>query len=133
RRLSLRGEVDAGLLDGAAAVVNLAGENVGKRWIRARKQAIRESRVGGTERLVQAMARVGRPPRILVSGSAVGIYGMRAEGEVDESAPPGDDFLAEVCRAWEAAANRAAPSARVVNARLGVVLSPAGGALAKML
>jgi uncharacterized protein (TIGR01777 family) len=131
RRLSLRGEVDPAALDGAAAVVNLAGENIGKRWTKTRKQAIRESRIAGTERLVAAIARAKRPPSVLVSASAVGFYGMRASGPVDESAPAGDDFLAEVCRDWEAAANRA--SGRVVNTRFGVVLSPKGGALAKML
>lgn len=131
RRISLRGDFDEAALDGGAAVVNLAGENIGRRWTAARKQAIRDSRVGGTERLVAAIARAKRPPSVLVSASAVGIYGMRASGPVDESAPAGDDFLAVVCRDWEAAANRA--SCRVVNARLGVVLSPSGGALAKML
>jgi len=131
RKLSLRGDFDEAALDGAAAVVNLAGENVGKRWTAARKQAIRSSRIDGTERLVAAMARAKRPPAVLVSASAVGIYGMHPSGPADESAPAGDDFLAAVCRDWEAAANRA--SGRVVNARLGVVLSTKGGALAKML
>jgi uncharacterized protein (TIGR01777 family) len=133
--VKLRGSVDASLLDGCDAVVNLAGENIGARWTRERKQRIRESRIDGTRLLSEALARMSRKPRVLVSGSAVGIYGDRPfDQPLDESATPGEGFLAEVCRDWEAAAEPArAAGIRVVHPRIAVVLTPAGGALAKML
>jgi uncharacterized protein (TIGR01777 family) len=128
-----RGELDAAALEGVDAVVHLAGESVGRRWTRARKQRIVDSRVGGTRLIARACASLARPPRVLVSASAIGIYGIAAPGTVDETSPLGDDFLAEVCRRWEDAAAPARAVTRVVNLRLGVVLTPAGGALAELL
>jgi len=130
-----RGEIDAAALEGADAVVHLAGENVGSgRWTDARKAAIRASRVAGTELLAGALARLARPPRVLVSASAVGYYGARGDEELTEESPPGAGFLADVCRAWEAATDPARRAGlRVVNLRIGVVLAARGGALARML
>jgi hypothetical protein len=117
------------------AVFHLAGEPVAAgRWTAERMRQIRESRVLGTLRLVEAMARLDERPRVLVSASAVGYYGDRGDHELDESASPGNDFLAEVCQAWEETAGRAREAGiRVVCLRIGVVLGPGGGALAKML
>lgn len=128
------GMLDPGRLEGFDAVVNLAGENIAGRWTGAKKARIRGSRVGGTSLLAQALARVGKPPRVLVCASAVGFYGDTGEREVDESAPAGTGFLAETCKEWEGATGPArAKGIRVVSLRFGVVLSPAGGALARML
>jgi uncharacterized protein (TIGR01777 family) len=120
---------------GIDTVFNLAGENVGQgRWTKKRKAAIRESRVAGTRNLVAGLEALKKRPRVLVSVSAVGYYGDRGDEELDESAAPGTDFLAEVCTAWEAESRKAeALGVRVVNPRLGVVLGPGGGALSKML
>ena len=130
-----RGTIDAAALEGADAVVHLAGEPVGGRWTPERKAAIRDSRVASTTLLADTLARLARPPRALISASAIGVYGARDDdAPVDERSAPGDDFLAEVCRAWEgatAAAERA--GIRVVHARIGVVLAARGGALAQML
>ena len=130
-----RGLLQPAALEGTDAVVHLAGESiVAGRWTAARKQRIRASRVEGTRNLVASLGRLERPPKVLVCASAVGFYGDRGEGEVDESAGVGGGFLAEVCSAWEeAAAGAAGFGARVVLARLGVVLSPAGGFLARVL
>ncbi|MGH7508456.1 MAG: TIGR01777 family oxidoreductase [Gemmatimonadales bacterium] len=131
-----QGRLNAKDLDGLDALVNLAGENVGARWTRDRKMRIRESRVRGTRLLSEALARTGRPA-VLISASAVGIYGNRGEEVLTENSPPGEarnDFLAQVGREWEAAAEPARTAgARVVHTRFGVVLSPSGGALKKML
>jgi uncharacterized protein (TIGR01777 family) len=130
--LSLRGDsVPTAKLAGRDAVVHLAGEPVAQRWTDAARPAIRESREQGTRRLVAAMRAADPPPRALISASAVGYYGPRGDERIDEDAPPGTDFLAEVCRAWEREANAA--DARVVIVRTGVVLDRSGGALAKML
>jgi uncharacterized protein (TIGR01777 family) len=130
--LSLRGDsVPTAKLAGRDAVVHLAGEPVAQRWTDAARRAIRESREQGTRRLVAAMRAADPPPRALISASAVGYYGPRGDEPIDEDAPPGTDFLAEVCRAWEREANAA--DARVVIVRTGVVLDRSGGALAKML
>lgn len=117
------------------AVVHLAGESIASgRWTAARKELIRASRVEGTRRLCESMAELPRPPATLVCASAIGYYGNRGEEELDESADPGPGFLANVCRAWEAATEPAVKAGiRVVHVRFGVVLSPRGGALAKML
>jgi uncharacterized protein (TIGR01777 family) len=131
--LSVRQGVDAAAIDGAGAVVHLAGENIGARWSEARKQAIRDSRVRSSEQIAQAIARAKSPPRVLVCASAVGYYGTHADAPCDEESPAGEGFLAELCRDWEAACAPAAKVARVVNVRFGVVLSSRGGALAKML
>lgn len=129
------GTIDAAGLEGHDAVVHLAGENVGAgRWTPARRAAIRESRVRGTSLLAATLARLARPPRVLVCASAVGIYGDRGDTLLDETSPAGTGFLAEVGEAWEAAADAArAAGIRVVHLRYGVLLSPAGGALAKLL
>jgi uncharacterized protein (TIGR01777 family) len=117
------------------AVVNLAGESIaGGRWTDARKRAILHSRVDATRTLVDAIADAPARPAVLVNASAIGFYGPRGDEELDESAPAGEGFLADVCRRWEAEAFRAQPlGVRVVALRLGVVLGPEGGALASML
>jgi uncharacterized protein (TIGR01777 family) len=116
------------------AVVHLAGENVAQRWTAKAQAAIRDSRVTGTRHLVEGLRRAGSAPGTLISGSAVGYYGSHGEEPLDEDAPAGADFLARVCAAWEAEAQRAAElGIRVVRVRTGVVLDPHGGALGKML
>jgi hypothetical protein len=107
---------------------------VAGRWNEAKKRAIRESRVESTQTLVSAIAQAKNKPGILVSASAVGIYGHRGEEELTEESDPGDDFLADVCRAWETEAQRARDyGVRVVCARIGLVLERDGGALGRML
>lgn len=122
-------------LEGMDAVVHLAGENIAAaRWTADRKAQIRQSRVRGTRLLASALAQLRRPPRTLVCASAVGYYGNRGDERLTEDSPPGKDFLAEVCQEWEVAAKPAQDKGiRVVYLRIGMVLSPAGGALAKML
>lgn len=122
-------------LDGADAVVNLAGESIaGKRWSAAQKQAILDSRVRATRSLAAAIAGASQPPSVFVSGSAVGYYGPRGDEVVTEAAPPGRDFLAGVGVQWEDEASRAAgPRTRVVCVRTGLVLERDGGALPQML
>ncbi|ANY05197.1 TIGR01777 family oxidoreductase [Pseudonocardia sp. HH130630-07] len=126
------GTVSDGALDGADAVVNLNGAGIADRpWSGARKQLLRDSRNVPTDVLAGAVARAGVP--VLVSGSAVGYYGDTGPVEVDESAPSGSGFLADVCRDWEAATAPAADAgARVVLIRTGLVLSPSGGLLAML-
>ena len=130
-----KGKVDTAGLEGFDAVIHLAGENVGTgRWTAARKAAIRDSRVNGTRLLCDTLAGLARPPKTLVCASAIGIYGDRGEESLTEESPPGTGFLAEVCREWEAASESAARKGiRVVTLRIGVVLSPNGGALPRML
>lgn len=129
------GTVDAERIEGFDAVVHLAGENIGSgRWTAAKKARIRNSRVDGTRFLAQTLAGLARPPRVLVSASAVGFYGNRGDEELDESSGPGEGFLAKVCHDWEAAASPASEAGiRVVLARFGVVLAREGGALARLL
>ncbi len=129
------GVLDPTQLEGFDAVVHLAGENIaGRRWSAEQKARIRDSRVGPTRLLCQALNRLNRPPRVLLAASAIGYYGDRGDAWLEEASAPGDGFLAEVCQAWEAAtASASSAGIRVVNLRLGIVLSPAGGALAKML
>lgn len=122
-------------LAGADAVVHLAGAGIfDRRWTKKRMAEIRSSRVDGTRALVEALAGLSPRPRALVSGSAVGFYGPRPPDVVlDESSPPGDDFLAEVCVAWEREAMRAARhGVRTSCSRTGIVLDRGGGALKKM-
>ena len=124
----------AAALAGRDAVVHLAGEDVAQRWTDATKRRLLASRELGTRNLVEGMRATEPRPGLLVSASAVGFYGPRGDELVTEEDPPGDDFLAGVCAAWEreaAAAER--PGARVVRVRTGVVLDKGGGALAKML
>ncbi len=114
------------------ACVNLAGESiVAGRWTRERKQRIRRSRIAGTARIANVIAKGG--PGVLVSGSAVGYYGPRGDEPLDESATPGNDFLAEATRDWEAVARSAEERARLVLLRTGMVLAAHGGALPAML
>ncbi len=129
------GRLDAAALEGFDAVVHLAGESIATgRWTAAKKERIRSSRVQGTRLLAETLARLQRPPEILVSASAIGYYGDRGDEELDEGSAPGSGFLAEVCRQWEAAAEPAREAGiRVVHPRIGVVLSATGGALAKLV
>jgi uncharacterized protein len=129
------GALGAGDLEGLNAVVHLAGENLAEgRWTEEKKRNIRESRVKGTRLISETLAKLKAKPDVLVSASAVGFYGDRGDEILDERSSSGDDFLAEVCREWELATEAAAQSGvRVVNLRFGVILSPDGGALAKML
>ncbi|MBC5798485.1 MAG: TIGR01777 family protein [Candidatus Eremiobacteraeota bacterium] len=120
--------------DGADVVVNLAGEPVAQRWTADAKRAIRASRVDGTRAIVDGFAHLERKPRAYVSASAIGYYGTSEDATFTESSPPGTDFLAEVCAAWEAEADRAvAYGMRVTKVRTGIVLGRDGGALAKLL
>ncbi len=130
-----RGRLEAAALDGLDAVVHLAGESIGHRWTPARKRRILESRRQGAELLATTMAAAAHPPRTLLSASAVGYYGGdRGDRVLTEGSPSGADFLAEVCREWEAALLPAsAAGIRVSPLRFGVVLSAAGGALERML
>jgi len=116
-------------------VVNLAGAPIiDRRWSAARRAVLRASRIEATERLVAACARGGRPPAVLLSASAIGIYGDRGDDWLDEEAPAADDFLGELCRDWEAAAQAArALGTRVCLLRTGLVLHPSGGVLRAML
>jgi uncharacterized protein len=129
------GRIDAGGLEGVGAVVHLAGEGIGaKRWNDAQKITIKESRVRGTVLLAETLAKLNRPPKVLLSGSAVGYYGDRGDEVLTESSRAGEGFLAGVCVAWEAAAAPAKDAGiRVSHLRTDIVLSAAGGALAKML
>ena len=122
-------------VDRADAIVNLAGEPIAQaRWTKARLERMRESRVRSTEAIARAIERSVRKPRVLVSGSAVGIYGMRDDDrELDEHAPAGDDVLARIAVAWEDAASPARRAGvRVVHPRIGIVLGRDAGALAEM-
>jgi uncharacterized protein (TIGR01777 family) len=122
-------------LRGVEAVFNLAGEPVAEgRWTEAKKRRIRDSRVVGTRNLVAGLRALDRKPAVLVSASAVGYYGDRGDEELDETSPAGSGFLAEVCTAWEREALAAEElGIRVVCVRIGIVLAPEGGALARML
>jgi uncharacterized protein (TIGR01777 family) len=127
--------IKAGPADGADAVVHLAGENIAnRRWSDEQKRRIRDSRVEVTERLCDDLLALNHPPRALISASAIGFYGDRGEEHLDEHAARGDGFLPEVCLGRETATGAARQAGlRVVNLRIGIVLTPAGGALKKML
>jgi uncharacterized protein (TIGR01777 family) len=128
------GSLDPRLLEGAEAVVHLAGEPIAQRWTGARRDAIRDSRVRGTSLLARAIAALDRKPNAFLSGSAVGYYGDRGDDAVDEESASGTDFLAGVAREWEAATDAArSAGVRVVLLRTGIVLSPHGGALERLL
>ncbi|MFF5566710.1 TIGR01777 family oxidoreductase [Streptomyces sp. NPDC012623] len=126
--------VDTRALNGTDAVVHLAGAGIaGRRWTEAYKKEIRDSRVLGTATLAEAIASLDAPPRVLVSGSAIGFYGYTGDRQVDESAPPGDGFLPGVCVEWEEAALAAEEAGvRTVFARTGLVVSAAGGAWGRL-
>jgi hypothetical protein len=129
------GGLDAALLSGTDAVVNLAGAGIAdKRWTEERKAEIRNSRVQGTRALATGLAALAQRPPVLLSGSAIGWYGDAGDRELDESAPAGSGFLAGLVREWEAAAEPArAAGIRVTTLRTGIVLSAGGGTLAKLL
>jgi len=129
------GTLDLTALEGVTAAVHLAGESIAAgRWTAEAKRRIRDSRVQGTRLLAESLARLRVRPRVLVSASAVGIYGDRGETPLDETSELGTDFLARVGQEWEAAAEPAAAAGiRVIHLRFGIVLSREGGALARML
>lgn len=135
----IRWDPDAGTIEGSLegtdAVVHLAGESIAEgRWTSSRKERIMQSRKKGTRLLAEAVAGLPTPPRVMVSASAVGYYGDRGNELLREDSRPGSDFLAEVCKAWEAAADPAREAGiRVVHTRFGIVLSPKGGALGTTL
>jgi hypothetical protein len=128
------GELDRDKLDGLEAVVHLAGESLFGLWTEGKRRRIRQSRIEATHKLGESLARLESPPKVFLGASAIGYYGDRGEERLDEDSRPGSGFLADLCRDWEAAAEPIARrGTRVVNLRFGVVLSPKGGALAKML
>jgi hypothetical protein len=129
------GSISTARLQGADAVIHLAGENIASgRWTAARKNRILNSRTKGTRLLAEALAAMEQRPKVLVSASAVGFYGDRGNTVLDEDSESGAGFLPEVCREWErATAPAQARGIRVVNLRIGIVLSADGGALRKML
>ena len=130
-----RGMLEADDLEGFDAIIHLAGEPVSERWTTSNKQKIRDSRVQGTALLAERIASLTKKPSVLLSGSAIGIYGNRGDEWLDESSSPSnDDFLARVAQEWEAAAQPAVRAGvRVVHPRLGIVLHPSGGALERLL
>lgn len=130
-----KGEVHKARLEGLDGVVHLAGESIaGARWNASVKQRIRDSRTGPTRLLCETLASLERKPKVLVCASAIGFYGDRGTEILTEQSPAGTGFLPDVCREWEAACEPARKAGiRVVNLRIGVVLSPKGGALSKML
>jgi len=127
--------IDASALEGADAVVNLAGRSIGeRRWDRDEKALLASSRIASTRLLAGTLAGMSGPPRVLVNASAVGVYGDRADEILTEESPAGTGFFADLCREWEAATHPAsAAGIRVVNLRTGIVLSPEGGALGRLL
>jgi uncharacterized protein len=128
------GDMDPRALEDLDASVHLAGESVAGRWTSAKKERILRSRVDGTRTLSEAIAKLERPPRVLVCASAIGFYGDRGDERLTEESAPGSGFLAEVVRQWEAASLPAEDAGvRVARLRFGIVLSPAGGALKTML
>ena len=127
-------QIDLSRAGNIGAVVHLAGENVAQHWTPEVKRRIRDSRVEGTRLISVALAKLSVPPKVLVCTSATGFYGDRGEEWLDERSAPGHGFLADTCREWEAAADAACGRGiRVVHLRIGIVLTPKGGALAKML
>lgn len=129
------GAIDAEALEGVDAVVHLAGAGIGdKRWTAAYKKTLVESRTLGTDLVARTLAGMRRPPRALLSGSAIGYYGARGDEELTEDSATGDGFLPDLCRQWEAATKPAEDAGiRVVHLRTGIVLSSEGGALRKQL
>jgi uncharacterized protein (TIGR01777 family) len=127
--------IDSERVSGFDVVVHLAGESIASgRWTDEKKRKIRESRVDGTTLLSRALAQSSKAPAAFISASAIGYYGNRADELLNEKSAPGNDFLAEVCVAWERATGEAeARGVRTVHARFGIILDQEGGALAKML
>jgi uncharacterized protein (TIGR01777 family) len=131
----LPGTIDAAQLSGVDAVIHMAGAGIGdKRWTDEYKKEILDSRVKGTKLLAQAMSETQDGPKVLLSGSAIGIYGESLTTEFNEQSAVGSGFLADVCAQWESATESASRAGiRVAHLRTGIVLSPQGGALAKLL
>ena len=129
------GYIDFNALEGLDAVVHLAGENIASgRWTESQKKKIYDSRVLGTNFLVDQLLKLKQPPKVLIAASAIGFYGHSDTATFNEESPVGSGFLSDTCIEWEKAARRAEEKGiRVVNARLGIVLDPKAGALAKML
>lgn len=129
------GTIDAERLEGVDAVVHLAGAGIGdRRWTDAYKRTLVESRTVGTDLIARTVAGMRRPPRVLLSGSAIGYYGARGDEELTEESAPGEGFLADLCVQWEAATKPAEEAGiRVAHLRTGIVLSRDGGALKKQL
>lgn len=129
-----RGEIDLAESDNIDAVIHLAGENIAGRWTEDKKARIKNSRVQGTKLLSETLAGLKKKPRVLISASAIGIYGDRGNEVLTETTTPGDGFLADVGVKWEGATKAARESGiRVCNIRIGLVLGSDGGALEKML
>src|SRR5579863_6254813 len=128
------GQFDAAAAEGADALVHLAGASIaGARWNDAHKKLLRTSRIDATRHLIGALAKLRRPPRVIVAASAIGYYGNRGDETLTETSAPGNDLLACLCREWEAETARGADfGARVVSLRFGVVLAAHGGALPRM-
>jgi uncharacterized protein (TIGR01777 family) len=128
------GTVDTRAMEGADALVHLAGASLARRWSSAYKARLRDSRVDGTTQLASALAQLDRPPQVMVSASAIGFYGDRGDEELTEESAPGTGFLAELVQTWEAATAPAGKAGiRVVHLRSGIVMSADGGALGKQL
>jgi uncharacterized protein (TIGR01777 family) len=128
------GVIDAKVIDTADAVVNLSGAGIGdRRWTDAYRRELVDSRVKGTALLASAISDSATPPRVFLSGSAIGAYGPTGDEELTEESPLGTTFLADLCRQWEAAARHVPATTRVALLRTGIVLSPKGGALSKQL
>ena len=128
-------QLPKGRIEGTDVVVHLAGENIaGKRWNPAVKAELQRSRVEGTKLLCETISKLQTPPKTLICASAIGYYGDRGSELLNETSAKGSGFLSDLCRDWEAACEPARASGiRVVNLRIGVILSPKGGALSKML
>lgn len=128
-----KGKLDPKALEGADAVIHLAGESIAAgRWTSAQKERIRSSRIDGTRLVVNGIRSAKKGPSVLLTAAAVGFYGARGDEELDESSATGDGFLAEVCRAWEEETH-GLEGVRTANMRFGVILNSSGGALKKML
>jgi uncharacterized protein len=124
----------ANAIDGATAVINLAGESIAaRRWSAAQKQKLRNSRLLATKSLTTAIRQAARAPAVFISGSAVGYYGNRGDETITEASAPGTDFLAGLAKEWEAGATEVASATRVALVRTGIVLDRRGGALPRML
>lgn len=130
-----KGELDGRLLEGVNAVIHLAGAGIAdERWTEARKQLILQSRVDSTRLLCETLAALNQPPQCLISASGIGYYGSSNDGLKTEDSPAGNDFPADVCKAWEAATLAAEKAGiRTIHLRIGVVMTPEGGALGKMM
>ena len=129
-----KGELDLTRLNHIDAVINLSGENIGEgRWTTKKKERILHSRINTTRLLVKKMQAMSQPPQVFLSCSAIGYYGNRGKEEMTETSPKGQDFISKVCDTWEKEAMKAASFTRVVTLRIGVVLTPKGGALRKLL